>query len=88
MTAREEREILIKELKRIMNTASNYELRCAYILLLSMTQQQKDRPLLVGLFFMCTFLHIFRKNQIALLYACAGAPERAKACTAVAIKAS
>ena len=37
---------------------------------------------------MCTFLHIFRKNQIALLYACAGAPERAKACTAVAIKAS
>lgn len=37
---------------------------------------------------MCTFLHIFRKNQIDLLYACAGAPERAKACTAVAIKAS
>lgn len=38
MTAREEREILIKELKRIMNIASNYELRCAYILLLSMTR--------------------------------------------------
>lgn len=38
MTAREEREILIKELKRIMNTASNYKLRCAYILLLSMTR--------------------------------------------------
>lgn len=36
MTAREEREILIKELKRIMKTASNYELRCAYILLLNM----------------------------------------------------
>ncbi len=36
MTAREEREILIKELKRIMNTANNYELRCAYILLLNM----------------------------------------------------
>lgn len=36
MTAREEREILIKELKRIMHTASNYELRCAYILLLNM----------------------------------------------------
>lgn len=31
-----DREILIKELKRIMNTASNYELRCAYILLLNM----------------------------------------------------
>lgn len=29
-----DREILIKELKRVMNTASNYELRCAYILLL------------------------------------------------------
>lgn len=38
MTAREEREILFKELKRIMHTASNYELRCAYILLLSMTR--------------------------------------------------
>lgn len=38
MTAREEREILIKELKRVMNTASNYELRCTYILLLSMTR--------------------------------------------------
>ena len=36
MTAREEREILIKELKRIMNTAINYELRCAYILLINM----------------------------------------------------
>ena len=36
MTAREEREILIKELKRIMNTASDDELRCAYILLLNM----------------------------------------------------
>ena len=36
MTAHEEREILIKELKLIMNTASNYELRCAYILLLNM----------------------------------------------------
>lgn len=36
MTAREEREILIKELKRIMNTASNYELRCAYTFLLAM----------------------------------------------------
>lgn len=36
MTAREEREILIKELKRIKNTASNYELRCAYRLLLAM----------------------------------------------------
>lgn len=36
MTAREEREVLIKELKQIMNTASNYELRCAYILLLNM----------------------------------------------------
>lgn len=36
MTDHEEREILIKELKRIMHTASNYELRCAYILLLNM----------------------------------------------------
>lgn len=38
MTAKEEREILIKELKRLINEASNYELRCAYILLLSMTR--------------------------------------------------
>lgn len=36
MTAKEEREILIKELKRIMHTASNYDLRCAYIFLLAM----------------------------------------------------
>lgn len=36
MTDHEEREILIKELKRLLNEASNYELRCAYILLLSM----------------------------------------------------
>lgn len=36
MTAKEEREILIKELKQLINEASNYELRCAYILLLNM----------------------------------------------------
>ena len=42
----------------------------------------------IAAFFMCTFLRIFRKKQIIFLYACAGAPERAKACTAVAIKAS
>lgn len=36
MTAKEEREILIKELKRIMHTATNFQLRLAYRFLLAL----------------------------------------------------
>lgn len=36
MTVKEEREILIKEIERLLKEASNCELRCAYRLLLAM----------------------------------------------------
>lgn len=36
MTDHEEREILRNEIKRLLEDASNHELRCAYILLLNM----------------------------------------------------
>ena len=52
MTAKEEREILIKKLKRLINEASNYELRCAYILLLNISKHSNKKT---GLYWSVSF---------------------------------
>lgn len=72
MTDHEEREILIKELKRLINEASNYELRCAYILLLSMLFRLPVRVCQhpSGLFHFLSLCHtsVYRAHRVELVY--------------------